>query len=45
MKPNMTGKGRLGREDQQNLCSIAAEGVGWSYRDLILNMINQCWIL
>lgn len=31
MKPNMTGPGRKGREDQDNLCSMAAAGIGWNY--------------
>ena len=43
MKPNMTGAGRPGREDQDSLSSMAAAGVGWSYRELLLNMLRQAW--
>ncbi|WNG55449.1 biotin carboxylase [Archangium gephyra] len=43
MKPNMTGPGRPGREDQDNLSSLAARGVGWSYPELLLNMLRQAW--
>ncbi len=45
MKPNLTGPGRPGREDQDSLCSLAAAGVGWSYPDLLLNMLHQAWRL
>ncbi|WNG46950.1 biotin carboxylase [Archangium minus] len=45
MKPNMTGAGRPGREDQDSLSALAAGGVGWSYRDLLLNMLRQAWRL
>lgn len=30
----MTGAGRPGREDQDNLTAIAAAGVGWDYATL-----------
>jgi D-alanine-D-alanine ligase len=43
MKPNMTGPGRPGREDQDSLTSIAARGIGWSYSDLLMNMLLQAW--
>ncbi|WP_386961245.1 hypothetical protein [Archangium violaceum] len=39
----MTGPGRPGREDQDNLSSLAARGVGWSYPELLLNMLRQAW--
>lgn len=39
MKPNMTGPGRPGRDDQDSLSLIAAKGIGWSYSDLLLNML------
>ncbi|BDD61114.1 hypothetical protein MAP00_006184 [Monascus purpureus] len=41
MKPNMTGPGRPGREDQASLSAIAASGVGWDYPTLLLKML-QC---
>ncbi len=43
MKPNMTGAGRIGRDDQDCLTAIAARGIGWSYADLLLAMAAQAW--
>lgn len=43
MKPNMTGPGRPGRDDQTSLSGLAAEGIGWRYPDLLLNMLAQPW--
>ncbi len=43
MKPNMTGPSRLNRQDQDNLSSLAAQKVGWEYKDLVINMVNQKW--
>jgi D-alanine-D-alanine ligase-like ATP-grasp enzyme len=43
LKPNMTGPGRPGREDQDSLVSIAARGVGWDYSDLVDNLARQRW--
>ncbi len=45
MKPNMTGAGRPGREDQDNLSGVAARAIGWSYAGLLLNMLQQAWKL
>ncbi len=45
LKPNLTGNGRPGREKHDSLTTIAAEGLGWSYPDLIKNIANQSWIL
>lgn len=45
MKPNMTGAGRPGRDDQDSLTSMAARAIGWSYRDLLENMLRQAWRL
>ncbi len=44
MKPNMTGPGRPGRDDQDSLMSMAARSIGWDYTDLLLNMLAQAWI-
>jgi D-alanine-D-alanine ligase-like ATP-grasp enzyme len=41
MKPNLTGPGRPGRADQDSLTAIAARAAGWSYRDLLLNMLRN----
>ncbi|KAK7555448.1 hypothetical protein IWX91DRAFT_401441 [Phyllosticta citricarpa] len=35
MKPNMTGPGRPGREDQASLCALATSGLGWDYAKLL----------
>ena len=43
MKPNMTGPGRPGRDDQDSLSSIAGRSpdVGWDFKFLLLNILNQ----
>jgi D-alanine-D-alanine ligase len=43
MKPNMTGSGRPGREDQDSLSLIAARAIGWSYLDLLSHMLADAW--
>lgn len=43
MKPNMTGPGRPGREDQDCLSAIAAGAEGWSYADLLVAMLAAKW--
>ncbi|CAG7948210.1 unnamed protein product [Penicillium olsonii] len=40
MKPNMTGPGRPGREDQASLTAIAAAGCGWDYPTLLEHILN-----
>lgn len=44
MKPNLTGPGRPGRDNQDSLCSIAARCFGWSYQQLLVNILNQAWL-
>ena len=43
MKPNMTGAGRPGREDQDSLSLIAARAIGWEYQDLLKSMLAAAW--
>lgn len=43
MKPNMTGAGRPGREDQDSLSALAARAIAWSYTDLLQNIIQNAW--
>ena len=43
MKPNMTGAGRPGRDDQDSLTALAARAMGWDYAALVLNLLNQAW--
>lgn len=45
LKPNMTGASRPYRKDQNSLTMIAAEAIGWTYLDLIENLLNQRWML
>ncbi|BCS23712.1 uncharacterized protein APUU_40156A [Aspergillus puulaauensis] len=40
MKPNMTGPGRPGREDQASLTAIAAASMGWDYGTLLENILH-----
>jgi D-alanine-D-alanine ligase-like ATP-grasp enzyme len=39
MKPNMTGPGRPGRDNQDCLSAIAARAEGWTYPDLLSAML------
>lgn len=43
MKPNMTGAARPHRHDQDSLTALAARKIGWSYTDLLENMLAQRW--
>ena len=43
MKPNMTGPGRPGRDDQDCLSAIAARADGWSYSALLQAMLAARW--
>ena len=45
LKPNMTGSSRWHRSDQDSLTTIAAKAIGWSYPDLINNILHQYWKL
>ncbi|KAI1476107.1 glutathione synthetase ATP-binding domain-like protein [Daldinia eschscholtzii] len=40
MKPNMTGPGRPGREDQASLTLLAASSLGWDYQELLKRILN-----
>lgn len=43
LKPNLTGSGRPGRDDQDGLLLMSAKAIGWDYPDLLFNMLNQAW--
>ncbi|WP_312517377.1 biotin carboxylase [Massilia sp.] len=43
MKPNMTGAGRPGRDDQDSLSAIAARAYGWDYSEVLLRMLDDAW--
>jgi hypothetical protein len=36
----MTGPGRPGREDQASLTALSAASLGWSYPELLRNILN-----
>ncbi|KAJ6012646.1 hypothetical protein N7522_003001 [Penicillium canescens] len=40
MKPNMTGPGRPGREDQASLTVMAATAMGWDYKTLLQKILS-----
>jgi len=43
MKPNMTGASRPHRIEQDSLTALGARKIGWTFDELILNMLNQYW--
>jgi D-alanine-D-alanine ligase len=45
MKPNITGPGRPGRDNQDSLVSLSARGIGWTYSDLLKNILRQAWVM
>ncbi|KAL1857004.1 hypothetical protein VTK73DRAFT_8152 [Phialemonium thermophilum] len=40
MKPNMTGPGRPGRDDQTSLSGMAAAGLGWDYGTFLTKILQ-----
>ncbi|MEM8891848.1 MAG: carboxylate--amine ligase [Bacteroidota bacterium] len=42
-KPNMTGASREHRKKQDSLVMIAARSMGWTYKDLLKNILRQAW--
>lgn len=42
-KPNLTGAGRPGREDEDSLSTIAAAAIGWSYSDFLVATARGAW--
>ncbi len=45
LKPNMTGASRAHRINQDSLSCLAAKKIGWNYKDLLVNMLEQRWKL
>ena len=45
MKPNMTGPGRPGRENQASLTALAAAAVGWDYPRLLREILDSAQTL
>jgi D-alanine-D-alanine ligase-like ATP-grasp enzyme len=45
MKPNMTGASRPHRMDQDSLSALAARKIGWTFPDLLQNILRQQWRL
>ncbi|MFC0205462.1 D-alanine--D-alanine ligase family protein [Novosphingobium soli] len=42
-KPNLTGAGRPGRDDEDSLSTMAAAAIGWSYADLLVATARGAW--
>ena len=42
-KPNLTGPGRPDRERHTSLVAMAAQGLGWSYSQLVANLARLDW--
>jgi len=40
----MTGQGRKGREKEDNLVALAAQSIGWNYKDLVYNLSQLHWL-
>ncbi|KAJ0344468.1 hypothetical protein KNSL1_009333 [Colletotrichum chrysophilum] len=45
MKPNMTGPGRLGRDEQASLTLLAAAALGWDYKELLRQILGTSYTL
>lgn len=45
MKPNMTGPGRPGRENQASLTALAAANLGWDYPKLLQRILDSAQTL
>lgn len=43
LKPNLTGAGRPGRDDQDSLSMIAARALGWSYGTFLEEILKTAW--
>lgn len=43
LKPNLTGPDRPGREAQISLVAMAAREFGWTYAELVQNLLEQRW--
>jgi D-alanine-D-alanine ligase len=43
MKPNLTGAGRPGREDQDSLTTMAAAAIDCDYETLLLALLDSAW--
>jgi hypothetical protein len=42
-KPNLTGAGRPGREDEDSLSTLAAAAIGWRYSDFLVAAARAAW--
>ncbi|KAH8084725.1 hypothetical protein HD553DRAFT_342223 [Filobasidium floriforme] len=45
LKPNATGPGRPGRDDQASLVLMAAQAIGWDFTKLARNMLAQAQLV
>ena len=44
LKPNLTGPGRPGRENAESLVSLAGRAAGWTYPDMLREMLRGAWV-
>ncbi|MGE5926124.1 MAG: biotin carboxylase [Gemmatimonadota bacterium] len=44
LKPNLTGPGRPGREQADSLVSLAGRAAGWSYPELLREILQGAWL-
>lgn len=42
-KPNLTGAGRAGRDDEDSLSTLAAAAIGWSYPEFLVATARGAW--
>jgi biotin carboxylase len=43
LKPNLTGPGRPGRDTADSLVSLAGRAAGWSYPELLREILRNAW--
>ena len=44
LKPNLTGPGRPGREQAESLVSLAGRAAGWSYPEMLCELLRGSWV-
>lgn len=43
LKPNLTGPGRPGREHAESLMALAGRAAGWSYPEMLRELLRAAW--
>ncbi|HEX6643699.1 MAG TPA: ATP-grasp domain-containing protein, partial [Gemmatimonadales bacterium] len=44
LKPNLTGPGRPGRGGAESLVAMAGRAAGWSYPEMMVELLRQAWV-